>query len=118
MTEAQKTAIGLRLRQAREQAGLSQGQAAKILGMHRPTISEMEAGRRSIASHELVAMCEIYDVDPNWILSQMADSEILKRKSIKIAARELAKLKQEDLERVLSLLTSLNESAPSDANEK
>ena len=42
-----KECIASRLRSAREMAGLSQGQVAKMLGMHRPTISEIEAGRRS-----------------------------------------------------------------------
>ena len=40
--------IGGRLRMARETAGLSQGQVAKRLKMHRPTISEIEAGRRRV----------------------------------------------------------------------
>ena len=35
--------IAQRFRQAREQAGLSQGQAARLMKVHRPTISEIEA---------------------------------------------------------------------------
>ena len=39
--------VAERLRLAREQAGLSQGQVARLLGKHRPTISEIEAGTPS-----------------------------------------------------------------------
>jgi len=42
--------VPTRLRAAREAAGLSQGQVAKMMGMHRPTISrwkrEIAASRR------------------------------------------------------------------------
>ena len=45
--------IAGRLRLARETAGLSQGQAAKRLGLHRPTVSEIEAGRRRVTAEEV-----------------------------------------------------------------
>jgi DNA-binding XRE family transcriptional regulator len=47
-------AIGERLRMAREQAGLSQGQVAKKLNLHRPSVTETEAGRRKASPQELV----------------------------------------------------------------
>ena len=40
------SSVAERLRLAREQAGLSQGQVAKLLDLHRPTISEIEVTRR------------------------------------------------------------------------
>ena len=51
--EAQRNAIAERLKLARDQAGLSQGQVAKKLGWHRPTVSEIEAGRRRVAADEV-----------------------------------------------------------------
>ena len=45
--------IASRLRTAREMAGLSQAQVAKVLGLHRPSVSEMEAGRRRVSVDEL-----------------------------------------------------------------
>ncbi len=47
--EEVREAIAERIAIARERAGLSQGQASKLMGMHRPTISEIEAGRRRVA---------------------------------------------------------------------
>ena len=51
-----RTDIGARLRQARELAGLSQGQVAKLMSLHRPAVSEMEAGRRRVSAEELKQM--------------------------------------------------------------
>ena len=45
MDNPKSSGIGGRLRMAREMAGLSQSQVAKMLSLHRPSISEMEAGR-------------------------------------------------------------------------
>ena len=56
MTEIQESirgAIATRLREARKVAGLSQGQVAKLLAMHRPTISEIEAGNRRVSAEEV-----------------------------------------------------------------
>lgn len=55
-----------RLRIAREQAGLSQGQTAKLLDLHRPTISEIEAGRRKVKAEELAQFGEAYGVSVAW----------------------------------------------------
>ena len=51
--EKKQEQIANRIRTARENAGLSQGQAAKLLGFQRPTISEIEAGRRRVTAVEL-----------------------------------------------------------------
>lgn len=68
--------IGKRLRLAREQAGLSQSQVAKLLGVHRPTISEMEAGRRKVTAEELSELARVYDVRMEWLV--VADEENVK----------------------------------------
>ena len=61
--ENKKESIAQRLRKAREMAGLTQSQIAKILGLHRPSISEIEAGRRSVTTDELLIFSETYSVD-------------------------------------------------------
>ena len=60
--DERRLAIASRLKAAREQAGLTQAQVAKILGLHRPSISEIEAGRRSVSAEELVTLAETYGV--------------------------------------------------------
>lgn len=94
-----------KLRIAREQAGLSQGQVAKMLHLHRPSISEVEAGRRKVSTDELAEFARIYDVSVSWLVN--TEGENANQYRIELAARELAKLKQEDLDRVLQLLSAL-----------
>jgi len=106
--DVSRVAIASRLRIARERAGLSQNQVAKILGWHRPTVSEIETGRRKVAAEEVVALAELYGVNVPWIIGAEEVSETQDDR-ITVAARELGKLKENDLERVLELIRSLKE---------
>jgi transcriptional regulator with XRE-family HTH domain len=92
---------------AREYAGLSQGQVARLLDMHRPTISEIEAGRRKVSAEELGAFAKTYDVSISWLTGEDSKTEDALGDRVELAARELAKLKKEDVEVVLKLLRSL-----------
>lgn len=104
--------ISSRVTLARQQAGLSQAQAAKILELPRPSISEIEAGRRKISAEELVAFSKIYKVDINWLSGQEADEVNVLRDKLHLAARNVATLKSEDLELVINFLTTLRPKAP------
>lgn len=99
------TDLAKRLRIAREHAGLSQGQVAKLLDLHRPTISEIEAGRRKVNTDELAEFARIYEVSIAWLTSTEDDAENDAR--VKLAARDLKKLKPEDLDKVLRLLATI-----------
>lgn len=105
--------IAARLRMAREAAGLSQGQVAKKLGLHRPTISEIEAGRRRVSAEELSAFAESYGIEVGW-LAQGSLSDTGESDKIVLAARELSKLKDRDLERLVQLIRMLRGSGGSD----
>jgi transcriptional regulator with XRE-family HTH domain len=96
-----RAAIADRLRLSREHAGLSQGQVAKLLGLHRPAISEIEAGRRRVSAEEVAKLASIYDVSVLWLTR--AESEV-PDPAVELAARELAKLKKEDLDKMLQLI--------------
>ena len=103
-----KTAtIPARLRAAREAAGLSQGQVAKIMNMHRPTISEMEAGNRRITADELARLADLYDAKVAWLLGEAPDRIESDDPKLQLAARELGKLKPDDLNRLLKLIAAL-----------
>lgn len=104
MTIDQRTAIASRLRLARERAGLSQGQVAKLVDMHRPSISEIEAGRRSVTAEELATFARIYSVTVGWVSGEPRDPAADR---LELAARELSKLKPGDVDLLLDLLTSL-----------
>jgi transcriptional regulator with XRE-family HTH domain len=98
--------LAQRLRTAREHSGLSQGQVAKLLDMHRPTVSEIEAGRRKVSAEELTEFARIYEVTVAWLSGEEDDDQGLSDK-VKLAARDLTKLKSEDLDKVLRLLSSM-----------
>lgn len=98
--------IAARLRTAREMAGLSQAQVAQILGLHRPSVSEMESGRRRVSAGELARLTEIYSVDMEWLAGSEVSSEHDDER-IRFAARQLAKLKTDDLDKVMNLLSAL-----------
>ena len=102
------TTLAERLRLAREQAGLSQGQVAKMLGMHRPTISEIEKGGRKVKAEELPLFADAYGVTGPWLAGTDGEADVDAR--VMLAARELSTLKADDLDRVLRFLASLRES--------
>jgi transcriptional regulator with XRE-family HTH domain len=107
-TDEKNKAIGGRLRMAREQAGLSQGQVAKMLNLHRPSVTETEAGRRKASPQELAEYARIYGVSIDWLVNVDTDENDTKRDKLQLVARKLANLKKEDLDLVLDVLASLN----------
>jgi transcriptional regulator with XRE-family HTH domain len=52
--------LGRRLREAREYLGLSQEQVADYLGIPRPSVSTIEAGKRRISFQEIKRLAELY----------------------------------------------------------
>ncbi|MEJ5125001.1 helix-turn-helix transcriptional regulator [Comamonas sp. MYb21] len=107
-------AIAYRLRESRKAAGLSQGQVAKLLQMHRPTISEIEASHRRVTAEELVKFAETYDVTVSWLLGETSEQLEMNDPRLQLAARELSKLKSDDLDRLLRLLASMRSSDAGD----
>jgi transcriptional regulator with XRE-family HTH domain len=101
--------VAERLREAREAAGLSQGQVAKKMGMHRPTISEIEAGRRKVAAEELDTFASLYGVSIEWIVSG-SSGNAQEEARILMAARELSKMSDTDLDRLMKMLKMLRTS--------
>jgi transcriptional regulator with XRE-family HTH domain len=105
--DPKKQVIARRIREARKLAGLSQGQVAKMLGLHRPSVSEAEAGNRSVTAEELAKLAEIYKVSVSWLAGEGAESADPHDDQVQLAARELQKLKPADLERLLAILATM-----------
>lgn len=95
--------IGARLRQAREAAGLTQEQVARLLGLPRPAISEMESETRRVSVGELKQLAHVYKVSMEWLTGEPAS----RNEKIKIAARKLSELREKDLETVMRIVDSL-----------
>ena len=103
---SEQNIVASRLRMAREMAGLSQAQVAKILGLHRPSVTEMEAGRRKVSVEELTKLAGIYSVGIEWLAGSEPQAQTGEER-IRFAARQLAKLKSGDLDKVMNLLRAL-----------
>lgn len=101
-----KQQIAEKLRLARELSGLSQAQAAKILEISRPTISEIEQGRRNVTGAEIKQFANMYGVDVGWVLSEQDESEEISAK-IQLAAREIGKMSQAEVDKLFKLLSSM-----------
>src|SRR5260370_121983 len=90
--------IARRIREARRMAGLSQGQVAKMLGLQRPSVTEIEGGNRSVAAVELAALAEVFDVSDNWLLGEGSSKLDASDDRLQLAAHELHKLKPKEVE--------------------
>ncbi len=115
MTAAEdpRQALAERLREARKLAGLSQGKVAEMLDMHRPTITEIEKGNRKVSAEEISKFAEIYDVSVTWLIGDSPEELAANDPRLELAARELSKLKPQDIDRVLRLLAAMRQSGPS-----
>lgn len=61
---------GRRVREARDAAGITQEELAEACGLHRTTVSHVEAGRRSVPMHALVPVADALGVSVDWILGR------------------------------------------------
>lgn len=101
MTDREK--IAERLKEARIMAGLSQDNAAKMLNLQRPAISEIESGKRKVSAEEVIQFSKVYKVSATWLLlKEEEDAELTNE--LKVAARELSKMSDVDREKLLYIL--------------
>jgi transcriptional regulator with XRE-family HTH domain len=101
-----KKCIASRLKDARVSSGLSQNQVANLLDLKRPAISEIEAGRRKVSAEELIKFSEIYKVNLSWLACKETEKSGSVEDKIQLAARELSDIKEEDLDKVIKILTA------------
>lgn len=67
--------VASRLREAREEAGLTQQQAADWLRIRRPGIAEIESGKRAVKTEELAQLASLYGRSLRWFASGELASE-------------------------------------------
>jgi len=107
--EPKRALIAERIREARKMAGLSQGQVAKILNLHRPSVSQIEAGERRVSAEELGKLAEIFEVSMAWLVGDAPEKVASDDPRVQLAARELSKLKPHDLDRLLKLIATMRD---------
>lgn len=69
MSTTLKSSIGERIREIRKNKGFSQEEIAQVLGLHRPSISQIEHGDRDVTAQELVQLSELFNVSMEEITS-------------------------------------------------
>ena len=89
---AKKLITASRLREARKMAGLTQGHVAKEMNLHRPSISEIEAGNRSVNVQELTTFAELYEADVAWLAGEGAEKLDPHDDRVQLAFRDLENL--------------------------
>lgn len=95
--------IGERLRQARDSAGLSQAQVAKLMGLHRPAVTDIESEKRRVSAGELTTFAKLYHVSVEYLTGD----NLNKNEKVKLAARKMDALKEQDLDTVMRIIDSL-----------
>lgn len=104
-----KQIVASRLREARKMAGLTQGQVAAQMNLHRPTISEIEAGNRSVTVTELATFADLYEVDVAWLAGEGAEKLDPHDDRVQLAFRDLEKLSEKDLDKLMTALAAIKQ---------
>jgi transcriptional regulator with XRE-family HTH domain len=97
-------AIGKRIKELRNERGISQQNLADQLGLNRSTISQIEGGERKITAEELLKLSEFLDVSCESLLGAKKEPEVILAKEktatgkqelrISVPQKKVAKLKE------------------------
>ena len=60
-----KETVGNNLRLARRAKGMTQKEAAAVLGKYQPDYSQYEMGKIELDYEKIVGLCKLYDITPN-----------------------------------------------------
>jgi len=73
--------LGIRVKEFRQRLGISQEELARLLGVARPTISQMENGERKISAEEIPKLSKIFNVSSDILLGLKKEPEMVLRES-------------------------------------
>jgi transcriptional regulator with XRE-family HTH domain len=74
MPEDRREMLAWRLRKYREQAGITQEEAAKALGLDTTAITKMESNKRGVSAKDLFCLAKLYNVEPGILLGEEEQS--------------------------------------------
>lgn len=97
--EQQRIELATRLREAREYVGMSQDDAAAVLGISRPAITLIESGGRKVEAVELGKLAKLYGRTIDFLLSGK-ESDAKENEKIAFLARATKGLSDHDLEQL------------------
>lgn len=69
--------IGQRIKKLREAAGISQEKLSQLLGVSRPTISQIETADRKLSADEVIRLSEILNISANSLLDLEREVEVI-----------------------------------------
>jgi transcriptional regulator with XRE-family HTH domain len=70
-------ALGRRIRQFRESRGLSQEALASLLGVSRPTLSQIETGERRVSAEEIKRLGDIFNISVDAFFDENKDAHVV-----------------------------------------
>lgn len=85
--------LGLKLKKIRESSGISQEKLALILGVSRPTISQMETGDRKVSADELIKLSEVFNLSVNSLLDLEKEPTVILPETSKKKVKEVPELR-------------------------
>lgn len=94
-------ALGERLRESREYLGLSQQEVAERLGISRPAVTHIEAGRRKVSTLELRQLASLYRRPYEWLIGEARDPGVPEDHLTQALYRTTRELSDRDREQLL-----------------
>lgn len=99
--------IAKRLRYARQLAGLSHRQSAKLMAMEGSVILELEEGERALQAEELEHFADVYGVSAFWLAGKRSDEPDLRQPGLSVISRQLSKLSDKDREQIMQFIAAI-----------
>lgn len=109
--------LGQLLREARESLGLPQGVVADHLGIPRPSVSDMESGRRKVTFLELKQLAALYRRPISYFSGEEVYGDVSDETTVELfwAASDLSDQDREQVLRFAQFLKVIGPVRPDDA---
>ena len=85
--------IGLKIKNLREQIGLSQEKLAKALEISRVSLSQIESGERKISAEEIIKFAKIFNITTDVLLDLKKDIEVTLEKKRETETKKKAEIR-------------------------
>lgn len=108
----ERSELASRLRQAREYLGISQEDAARVLGIPRPAMTLIESGARKVEAVELGKLAKLYDRSIDSLLTG-TEENAAENEEVAFLARATKGLTKSDLDELVRFSDYLRNSTSS-----
>ncbi|MGD0958776.1 MAG: helix-turn-helix transcriptional regulator [Methylomonas sp.] len=113
MTVQERLNLAIRLREAREYLGISQDEAAVVLGISRPAVTLIESGGRKIEAIELGRLASLYGCSLDYLLTGQREQT-----NLQFLARATKGLSDNDLDQLARFSDFLRVSSQTNQRSK